>query len=87
MKTITETLHERQQTHGDFSTHAEISQSLLDVCQRYGYRQNLSAIQKESLEMICHKIARILNGNPDYHDHWLDIGGYAQLVADRLRHD
>jgi hypothetical protein len=34
--------------------------------------------------MIFHKIARILNGNPDYVDNWIDIAGYAKLVADDL---
>ena len=34
--------------------------------------------------MICHKIGRILNGDPDYGDSWRDIAGYALLVADRL---
>jgi hypothetical protein len=40
--------------------------------------------QREALEMIAHKIARIVNGDPNYADSWLDIAGYAQLVADRL---
>lgn len=40
--------------------------------------------QQEALDMICHKIGRILNGDPDYADSWHDIAGYAQLVADRL---
>lgn len=35
--------------------------------------------------MIQHKIARILNGDPDYVDNWVDIAGYAKLVADRLQ--
>jgi hypothetical protein len=34
--------------------------------------------------MIVHKISRIVNGNPDKVDHWVDIAGYATLVADRL---
>jgi hypothetical protein len=34
--------------------------------------------------MICHKIGRIVNGDPDYFDSWIDVAGYAQLVADRL---
>ena len=34
--------------------------------------------------MICHKIGRIVNGDPDYADSWIDIAGYAKLVADRL---
>jgi hypothetical protein len=36
------------------------------------------------LDMICHKIGRIINGDPDYADSWHDIAGYAQLVANRL---
>jgi hypothetical protein len=36
------------------------------------------------MEMICHKMARIMNGDPNYSDSWHDIAGYAKLVADRL---
>lgn len=41
--------------------------------------------QKEALEMIASKIARILNGNTNNEDSWRDIAGYATLVADRLK--
>jgi hypothetical protein len=34
--------------------------------------------------MIMHKIARIMNGDPNYRDSWVDIAGYAQIVADRI---
>jgi hypothetical protein len=44
----------------------------------------LSAVQKEALDMICSKISRILSGNPDFPDHWLDIEGYARLVNNDL---
>jgi hypothetical protein len=40
--------------------------------------------QREALDMIAHKIGRILNGDPNYADSWVDIAGYAKLVADRL---
>ena len=40
--------------------------------------------QKEALFMIAHKIGRIINGDPDYADSWIDIAGYAKLVGDRL---
>lgn len=46
--------------------------------------QSLAPDQKEALEMIAHKIGRILNGDPNYHDSWHDIVGYTKLVADRL---
>jgi hypothetical protein len=35
--------------------------------------------------MICQKMARIAVGDADYLDNWIDIAGYAQLVADRLQ--
>jgi hypothetical protein len=34
--------------------------------------------------MVAHKIARIINGDPNYSDSWVDVAGYAKLVADRL---
>jgi hypothetical protein len=36
----------------------------------------------ESLEMIAHKIGRILAGNENFHDHWDDIAGYAKLGSE-----
>ena len=82
---IEETLAERQKTHGDFITHAVISQHLKRTIHSYEGHQELDPDQLEALEMIAHKIARILNGNPNIHDHWYDIAGYATLVAERLK--
>jgi hypothetical protein len=39
---------------------------------------------KESLDLICNKISRIVNGDPWYHDSWHDVIGYARLVEERL---
>jgi hypothetical protein len=39
---------------------------------------------QESLDMITHQIGRIIAGDPGFADHWRDIAGYAQLVANRL---
>ncbi len=46
--------------------------------------KKLDADQMEALEMIMHKIGRIINGDADYDDSWRDIAGYAMLVCDRL---
>jgi hypothetical protein len=81
--TIQKTLKERQKTHGNFVTHAVISQQLKAVMREHGLLE-LAPDQIEALEMIAHKIARVLNGNPNHHDHWHDIGGYAQCAADQL---
>ena len=48
---------------------------------------HLADDQRECLEMLAHKIGRILNGDPDYPDSWHDMVGYAKLVADRLASD
>jgi hypothetical protein len=74
-------LAERQKTHGEYRTHAAISQR---IKRAFGTEKTkLNDMQIEALEMIAHKIGRILNGNPDFRDHWDDIAGYAKLVADR----
>lgn len=84
--TTEQILNERGARYGAFKHHAEVSQDLKDVvrdaCEARG--KWLAADQKEALEMICHKMARIINGDADYADSWDDIAGYAKLVADRL---
>jgi len=84
---LTATLEERGKRYGPFTGHAQITQDLKSVIAMYVRRKPvrfLAADQQEALDMICHKIGRILNGDPDYADSWHDIAGYAQLVADRL---
>jgi hypothetical protein len=77
-------LDERGARYGKFITHAEITQLLKCVIFNSRDDLELAADQREALEMICHKIGRIINGDPNYADSWLDIAGYAKLVADRL---
>jgi len=36
-------------------------------------------VQREALDQIAAKIARILCGDANYADHWHDIASYAQL--------
>lgn len=86
MADITETLQERGKRYGKFTGHAECTQDLKQIINRHLHlrRKALAHDQQEALDMICHKIGRILNGDPDYADNWHDIAGYAQLVADRL---
>ncbi len=81
MKT-SDILAERQQTHGDFSENAVISQAIKDAIR--GGSSTLTSVQREALDYFAGKIARICSGNPNEPDHWRDIAGYATLVADRL---
>lgn len=77
-------LNERGNRYGRFDRHAEITQRLKSQMQAHKGWFRLTFDQKESLEMIAHKIGRILNGDPDYEDSWADIAGYAKLVSNRL---
>jgi hypothetical protein len=81
MSNVEEILAERQKVHGEFSTHARMAQRLKAVILNSPNGSYLTDTQLEGLEMILHKVARILNGNPNHKDHWDDIAGYATLVA------
>ena len=80
-------LNERGSRYGAFDTHAQITQSIKGIMADQNIATNwngLEPFQKEALEMIAHKIGRILNGDPNYSDSWVDIAGYAQLVVNEL---
>lgn len=81
---ISATLNERGSRYGKFKNHAEVTQMLKSVMFNFREDLNLEPDQREALEMIAHKIGRIINGDPNYADSWIDIAGYAKLVADRL---
>jgi hypothetical protein len=89
MNDIQATLDERGSRYGDFMGHAEITCALKGLIAQYALLRDkkLEQDQLEALDMICHKIGRIINGDPDYADSWHDIAGYAQLVANRLNAD
>lgn len=84
--TTEQILSERGARYGKFKDHADVSQDLKDVVRDACEARSkwLESDQKEAIEMICHKLARIINGDADYADSWDDIAGYAKLVADRL---
>lgn len=81
---IESTLAERGARYGEFIEHAAIAQNLQEVMRATPGWQRLAVDQRQSLTVIADKIARILNGDPDYIDNWHDIRGYAQLVEKRL---
>lgn len=84
MTDISQVLEQRQAAHGDFASHAVLSQSLKVIMRSSPHWDALDADMQEALDMIQHKIARALNGNPRHIDHWTDIQGYARLVERRL---
>lgn len=89
---VEKTLTERGTRYGDFTDTARLSQDLKRVMQNFAPESwttsapwlELSDVQRQALELFADKIARILNGDPNYADNWHDIQGYAKLVEDRL---
>jgi len=86
MREIEKTLDEREKTYGNFVEQSRIAQTLKRAL--YANPDKIfDPDQLEALEMICVKMARIVNGDPNHADSWHDIAGYAMLVACRLDGD
>ncbi len=92
-------LDERGSRYGDFTDHARLAQQLQACLREHKipnmciggiptYHQpylSLDSVKKQALIVITDKLARILNGDPNYADNWVDIQGYARLVEERLK--
>ena len=84
---IDATLAERGTKYGKFIDQAAVTYKLKNVLREHSsnHSKSYSYDQAEALDMICVKLGRIVNGDSDYADSWVDIAGYAKLVADRLQ--
>lgn len=78
-------LNERRNQHGRLTDHARVCQAMKRAMRDSLGWELLADDMKEAADMIVHKLARTLSGNPNYIDHYRDIAGYAQLVVDRLQ--
>ena len=90
---VAETLQSRDVTHGHYPYVAATIQDLKRVAHdaearaveaSLGRRGYMNAAQAEGIDMILHKIGRILNGDPNTADHWHDIAGYATLNSNLI---
>ena len=73
-------LKTRGSTHGEFSDHARVTQGLKEMARSGATWKDMNDSQREAVDMILHKVGRIVCGNPNFHDHWADIQGYARLA-------
>ena len=80
MSEIDNTLNERGARYGNYSDVASTTQQLMSIVECGANYEHLNAEQKTSLFMICNKIARAVNGDPQYFDNYRDIAGYATLA-------
>ena len=77
MNTVNETLEARGKQYGDFGEVAELAQQLKKML----VVGAMVPVQREAMDLICTKLARLATGNPDHRDSWVDIAGYAQLAV------
>lgn len=81
---IKKVLKERGGNYGKFSEHARIAQAIKKAMRDSPNWEKLPDDMKEAFEMEAHKTARILNGNFNFLDSFVDRIGYTQLIVDRL---
>ncbi|MCG6601294.1 DUF6378 domain-containing protein [Acinetobacter baumannii] len=82
---IQNTLQQRGERYGEFKDVAQLSNDLMRLLQAAPkYNQSLTDSQHFALVMMTNKMARIVNGDPNYIDNWHDIAGYATLVEQEL---
>ena len=75
-------LKERSTTHGDFEHGAVISQRLKHALSAGTNWEAMDVVQREALEAVAGKLARIVTGDTSFLDHYRDIIGYTQLAMD-----
>lgn len=85
MTDIHETLNDRGERYGKFVDHAWTAQRLQKALKgRNSKWDKLPDDSRQALLTITIKLARIVNGDPEYDDNWRDIAGYATLILDRI---
>ena len=78
-------IEERSKTHGDYPSKAKMIQEVKDRLRNTQNWPDLKPEMKESLDLVCTKIGRILYGDFKTKDHWDDIGGYVELISRGLK--
>jgi hypothetical protein len=79
-----EILKQRGSPCWEFREHARIKQSLKWAMKDSPNWDHLRDDKKEVLEMVVHKIGRILNGDPEFQDSRIDLIGYFRLIEQTL---
>lgn len=84
MSEINNTLNERGERYGKFKGVAATTYALQEILRDAKSYKHMSDDQVIALDMICNKMARIVNGDHNFIESWHDISGYATLVEQEL---
>lgn len=83
MDSTDQLIKERGATYGSFTDAARTAQALKRVISNE-CKGSMPDYQREALDFIMTKVARLVCGDSNHEDTWADIAGYARLVVDRL---
>lgn len=83
-KKLATVLSERGSRYGTLMSNATISQGLKEIIHSSSNWEAMPPDMREALDMIVHKISRIVEGDFNYDDSWIDISGYSTLIVERL---
>lgn len=74
----------RDSSYGGFSGISKTCQSFKDLARNCPSWSSLAPCEKEGIDMIFHKITRILYAPNKIRDSWVDIGGYVRATLQAL---
>jgi hypothetical protein len=85
MPTPAEIIAERATTHGSYDENARVAQKIKDAVRSGRCWAALDPEMKETLDLAATKVGRILAGDANHLDHWVDLVGYYELIVRLLK--
>lgn len=77
-------LDQRAKEYGSYLDKCVFIQQVKDLVRVAPSWHDMDPDQRETVDMVIHKISRAIYGDPNKLDTWIDIAGYSQLIVDRL---
>ena len=74
---------DRTNTHGEYIKQATVAEELREVMGASW--TGLPRYQRAALTLVAEKLSRILTGDCNFEDHWIDIAGYCECVLKEIR--
>lgn len=75
------TIPNRDHQHGGMEAVGQLCQNLKGALRAGDNWHRLTPGEREALDMVAHKISRILSGaDPHDQEHWIDLAGYAHAA-------
>lgn len=81
---IKEVLNQRQKTHGEFSQVSKTYSDFIKTLENTGFFGKCEDHHRLAIDVIFLNLSRILNGDMNFDDRWLDIIEYSELVLKQL---